>query len=416
MLAAARTRLAPLVAMLLVAILAGAPCVASASVSQADMIARTTLAESPHLMAAAPDIDAPAGILETIDGRELWSREADAERAMASTTKIMTAIVVLEQAPDLEQVVVVSAEAAKIGEAGIDLEPGENLTVRQLLSAMLVHSANDAAYALAQHVAGGIDEFVQRMNDKAAELDLDHTRFTNPHGLDEPGHHTSAADLATLAEYAMRIPLFRELVGLRSTRIPAPGGGTRLIEASNKLIGTFDGATGVKTGWTSDAGYCLVASAERGGVELVAVILGAQTERQRFDEAADLLEWGFAHYAVREVSEAGMPVARVPVSDYLDVTVAAMVAETTTTPVFDLAGEVTWRADVVGEIAAPVAEGERLGTLTVRQGDRLLAQVPVVAAADVAVPGFWERIGIWFTRAWRGVFGGQQQAEPVYVM
>jgi len=412
MLAAARTRLAPLVAMLLVAILAGAPCVASASVSQADMIARTTLAESPHLMAAAPDIDAPAGILETIDGRELWSREADAERAMASTTKIMTALVVLEHA-EMTDVVTVSQTAAGVGEAEVDLRPGQEITVGMLLEGMLVRSGNDAAIALAEHVGGSLDGFTAMMNQKAASLGLAHSSFANPHGLDEPGHYSSAEDLATLSTLAMSDARFADMVSQPSVMVDDGQGGAKRYESSNKLLGTYEGANGVKTGWTNKAGYCLVASAERGDIGLVAVVLGTDSEDERFDEARVLLDWGYAHYRPMEVATAETTASLVPVTDYLDRTVPAVVGESVTVPVFDLDGEVTASADVVHEVEAPVIEGQRLGTLTVRQGERLLAQVPIVAARDVAAPDAWERIEIWFTRIWRSVFGGQLQAPAV---
>jgi D-alanyl-D-alanine carboxypeptidase (penicillin-binding protein 5/6) len=334
---------------------------------------------------------------------------------MASTTKIMTAVVVRENT-DLEEQVTISTTAAKTGGAGIPLKAGQTLPVRQLLEAILVRSANNGAVALAEHVGGTVDGFVELMNRKAEELGLTHTRFANPHGLDAPGHYTSAADLALLAEYAMADPVFAEMVAMPELTVTAAGGLTLTYPASNLLIHEYEGATGVKTGWTNKAGYCLVASAERGGVELVAVVMGTRDEMDRFRQARALLDWGFAHYAFSEVSSANATAGVVPVSDYLDVTVAAVVAETTSVPIFDLQGEVTSRVDVLSEIEAPVTRGQRLGTLTVVQGDRLLTQVPIVAGADVAEPGFWERLGIGVLRAWRGVFGGQRQAEAVLLM
>ena len=391
------------------------PLPAHAGVAETDLIGSVSVGGSPTLLSAAPDLDIPAGVLETSDGETLWSRAADAERAMASTTKIMTAVVVLEQVENLDEVIIVPAKAVRIGESGVGIKAGEQQSVRDLLAAMLVHSANEAAMALALYVGGSQEGFADLMNEKAEALSLEHSQFKNPHGLDESGHHTSAADLATLARYAMRDQVFRDMVGLDEVRIPAPTG-QRVIETSNKLLDRYDGANGVKTGWTDDAGYCVVASAERDGIELVAVVLGARSESERFNEAEQLLDWGFAHYALQTVSSADATAARVPVSDYLDQTVAAVVASSSVVPVFDLRGEITQSIDVLSEVEAPLVAGDRLGTLNIRQGDRLLAQVPIVAAADVVEPGGWERIKIWVTRAWRSVFGGERQAAPVSIM
>jgi D-alanyl-D-alanine carboxypeptidase (penicillin-binding protein 5/6) len=302
-----------------------------------------------------------------------------------------------------------------VGEAGVGLRVGQELTVRELLEAMLVHSGNDAAITLAIRTSGSVAGFVDAMNAKAVELDLRDSHFTNPHGLDESGHHTSAADLATMARYAMNNETFRAIVRMKDVRVPV-GSGTKRFDASNLLLGTFSGANGIKTGWTNDAGYCVVASAERGGIELYAVVLGTKTESARFEQAKTLLEWGFAHYSVQQLTSADTTAALVVVTDYLDKTVPAIVAETTSTAVYDVRGPITVRADVAEEVAAPVAAGQRLGTLTVEQGGRLLSQVPIVAADAIPEPTFWEGIQIGVTRLWRKLFGGMLQAVPVTVI
>jgi D-alanyl-D-alanine carboxypeptidase (penicillin-binding protein 5/6) len=356
----------------------------------------------------------PAGVLRTFDGRTLWERDADAERAMASTTKVMTALVVLDNA-ELTDTVTVSADAAAVGEAEVGLVAGETYTVQQLLEAMLVHSGNDAAFALAEYVAGDETAFVGLMNEKAAQLGLVHTAYTNPHGLDETGHFTSAADLATLSSVAMADPRFAAIVSMPKLEVRA-GGVSKSFENSNKLLSSYVGANGIKTRWTNDAGYCLVASAERGTVGFIAVVLGTTTGNERFEQARALLDWGFAHYAETQGASQDATAALVPVSDYLDRTVTAKVAEDAVVPVGDLDGEVVTRVDIVSEADAPVDSGQRLGTLTVVQGERLLAQVPIVAERSVPAPDAWEAIGIWLTRLWRSVFGGDLQAPAVPVM
>lgn len=396
----------------LAVLLAGAGSPAHGWSAEDETVGHTTIAQDPTLREVAPEVAMPSGILRTMDGRTLWSRDSGSERAMASTTKIMTALVVLEHA-ELTDIVTVSRDAAGVGEAEIDLRPGQEITVGMLLEGMLVRSGNDAAIALAEHVGGSLDGFVAMMNQKAADLGLAHSSFANPHGLDEPGHYSSAEDLATLSILAMSDPRFAGMVSQPSVMVDDGQGGAKRYESSNKLLGTYDGACGVKTGWTNRAGYCLVASAERGDIGLVAVVLGTGSEDERFDEARVLLDWGYEHYRPIEVATAETTASLVPVTDYLDRTVPAVVGESVTVPVFDLDGDVSASADVVHEVEAPVSAGQRLGTLTVRQGERLLAQVPIVAARDVAAPDAWERIEIWFTRIWRSVFGGQLQAPAV---
>lgn len=369
-----------------------------------DRIGDRDLSSAPADLAAQnPDPNIAAGVLSTSDGRELWSRDVDRKRAMASTTKIMTAVIALENA-SLDATVSVSSKASRVGESVAGLKTGDVFTVRTILEGMLVKSGNDAAEALAVYVGGSEEKFVAMMNDKAAELGLTNTHFANPHGLDEEGHYTTAHDLAVLARYAMSNKEFRRIVGLPSVDLDGQGPAPEL-ETSNLLIGSYPGANGVKTGWTNDAGYCLVASATRRDIELYAVVLGARSEQARFDEAERLLDWGFEHYSSRYIASAEETLGAVPVADYLDVTVPAIVAKATKVPVFDLDGEVERQVDLYPNVKAPVARGDKVGTLTLRQGDRLLAQVPLVAGSAVEKPGFFERIWIAIVRGWRAITG-----------
>lgn len=408
-----RTLVIPLVSALLsVVCLAAQPFHAAAA--EGDIIGSQVVGTSGALQGESPDVTMPSGILRTRDGRTLWSRDAQDERAMASTTKIMTALVVLEHTAPSD-VVTISTRAADVGEAEVDLVAGQTLTVSELLEAMLVRSANDAAYALAEHVGGSVEGFVAMMNEKAASLGLSHSEFANPHGLDEPGHHTSAEDLATLASIALADEEFAAVVSQASVTVMGADGSKR-YDNSNKLLGTYAGADGVKTGWTNQAGYCLVASAMREEVGLIAVVLGTEDEDDRFDQARTLLDWGFEHYAVRHVATAETTAALIPVTDYLDRTVTAVVSQDAAVPVFDLDGEVSATIEYVSEVTAPVEAGQHLGTLTVAQGDRLLAQVPLVASEPVDRPDVWSRVRIWSTRVWRSVFGGPVMAAATSLM
>ena len=243
---------------------------------------------------APPAIHAQAAILEDMStGQVLYSQNADAERPMASTTKIMTALLVLNTL-SLDRVVTVSARAAKVGEQSLGLKAGDRLTVRQLLYGTLVYSANDAAFALAEACSGSMESFVKKMNQKAAQLGLSNTHYVNPDGLDAPGHYSSARDLAALARYAMKNAEFRKIVGTVSYSIALPGRSTPFVFRNvNKLLGTVSWVTGIKTGSTDGAGVCLVSSGTQNGRSVVSVVLGETASTPTWSDSKALLEYGF---------------------------------------------------------------------------------------------------------------------------
>jgi D-alanyl-D-alanine carboxypeptidase len=226
---------------------------------------------------------------------------------MASTTKVMTALLALERL-DQSRTVVVGTEPTTVGEESLGLRAGERLTVHQLLLGLLVKSANDAAVALADAVDGNAAAFVQRMNARAAQLHLDATHYVTPFGLDRPGHHTSARDLARLWEVAMRRPDFRALVATRSAQLPGPPR-LRKFTTTDALLGSYAWVDGGKTGFTNDAGRCLVASATRGGRHLVAVVLGS---KNAFPDVKALFEYGFTAFDWVRVASRGQGVNIAP--------------------------------------------------------------------------------------------------------
>lgn len=228
----------------------------------------------------------------------LASEGADEPRAMASTTKIMTAMVALE-APDPGRLVTVSDNAADIGESEIGLVAGEQLPLDALIKALIIRSGNDAAIAIAESVAGSEAAFVDRMNQRARDMGLEHTHFANPHGLDAEGHYTSARDLLTMARAAMKNPVFAAAAWSRSYRFPdAPDGTTRQAWATNQLLSEYEGMIGVKTGFTFDAGLVLAAAAVRDGRTLYTVVMGSEGENAHFDDTRRLLDYGFEEYGV----------------------------------------------------------------------------------------------------------------------
>ena len=234
-----------------------------------------------------PPLSAPAALVaDSATGRVLGSVNATQPRAMASTTKLMTALLVLENA-DLNDLVTVSPTAL-VGGASMGLVAGETLTVEDLLWGLLLNSGNDAAMALAEHVGGSEQAFVELMNQRAAELGLTSTHFANPHGLDAPDHFSSVADLWRLAELDMANPTFRSMVATRSHE----AAGHQLF-TTNELLGVYPGADGIKTGTSDAAGQCLVASVSEDGLRTIAVVLGSE---DRYDDAETLFEFGEAHY------------------------------------------------------------------------------------------------------------------------
>ncbi len=251
----------------------------------------------PNLVAPEPpEISAEAWILyDDTYGQVLAENQADQRRSIASTTKILTAMVVLENSrPD--EPVTITNQAASIGESEIGLVGGENpWRVEELLAALMLRSANDAAVALAQHVGGSVSGFSEMMNRRTAELGLTNSNFTNPHGLDEPEHYSTARDLLTISRAAMENPYFTHIISIRSFSLPpTPDGTPRLIVNRNDLLATYPGTLGIKTGYTGQALQTLSAVAERQGRRIYAVVLGSN---QHFEDVARLFDYAFANFS-----------------------------------------------------------------------------------------------------------------------
>jgi D-alanyl-D-alanine carboxypeptidase (penicillin-binding protein 5/6) len=241
---------------------------------------------------ATPDAfpGAARSYLVEVDGAALWAREPDVARPPASLTKIMTALLALEAGRDPAEWVRVSPRAARETGSRVGLRAGEELAFGDTLAAVLIGSANDACLALAEHLGGSEEAFVARMNVRAAELALSHTRFRNPCGHDAPGHRSSARDLAALTRAALALPELRRLVALERTTVTTRGGRALELRTHNELLGRVEGVRGVKSGYTEGAGRCLVALAERGGREVLLVLLDGH---DRWWTAAALIEAAF---------------------------------------------------------------------------------------------------------------------------
>ena len=331
-------------------------------------------------------VDAQACLLmEKTTGQVLYAVNEHEQLEPASVTKVMTLLLVMEAidsgALNYDDMVTASAYACSMGGSQIWLEENEQMTVEDMLKAVCVASANDASVALAEHIAGSAEAFVEKMNQRAAELGMEDTHFANPTGLPAEGHVTSAYDIALMSrELILHHPDIRRFttIWMDSLRDGAFG-----LNNTNKLIRYYEGATGLKTGSTDNALYCLSATAERDGMELIAVILKSPTSTQRFESAKVLLNYGFAAYGLTHI-EPEEPLPAIPVELGTAASVMPEVSgDQDMLLTKDKLGTLTVQTEMEAVLSAPVEKGQRVGTLTVTAGDEVLAELPLVAAEGV---------------------------------
>ena len=336
-----------------------------------------TAALSEAFADACPQVSARSAILiDAYSGTVIGAKNPDEKMSMASTTKIMTALVAIENA-DISQTVSISPCAVGVEGSSIYLYEGEKLTLEDLLYAMLLESANDAAAAIAIEVGGSVEGFAELMNEKAAELGLESTNFTNPHGLDDEDHYTTARELAIIARAAMNNETFRKIVSTYKKTIPLnETEGVRLLINHNKLLKGYDGAIGVKTGYTKKSGRCLVSAAERNGVSLICVTLSAPDDWQ---DHKSLLDYGFSAYESRLLCRDGEFNYTLPIvggdKEYVTVTNKGDLRVTLPKD----APEVKATVELFPFEYAPVAEGEILGRVIYSSGGKLIAEMPLYA-------------------------------------
>ncbi len=336
-----------------------------------------------------------AVVMDAATGTVLYEKNAHEKLAPASVTKVMTMLLIMEAIDSgkigWNDTVTASDTAAAKGGSQIYLKAGETMTVTDMLKSIAVSSANDAACAMAEHIAGSEAAFVSMMNKRAKELGMNDTNFVNCTGLDDDpearNHLTSAYDIAIMSrELLTKHPDIKKFTTIWMDTVR---GGTFGLSNTNKLVRFYKGCTGLKTGFTSGAGYCLSASACRDGLELIAVVLGAESSQDRFNACKQMLDYGFANFALVEPELAGEYAVRVKLG-----TADAVAAVPAELPQFliDKAqrGEVTTQVTLEKEVTAPVSAGQKLGTMTVKAGDRVLAQVHMVAKDAVPRLTWWE--------------------------
>lgn len=328
----------------------------------------------PAYAFALPEVVAQSAVLVDMHtGKILYNKNGDVKKPPASTTKILTALVALEQGR-LHDKIVVSPNATKVEPNVVWLRAGEEQTMENLLYALLLNSANDAAIAIAEAVGGSVEGFAGMMTNRARKLGAKNSNFTNPHGLPDPEHYTTALDLALIAREAMHNQKFREIVGTKTIPWNGMDWKSNLVNL-NKLLWTYDGATGVKTGYTSDAAYCLVAAALRGQEEYLAVILGSSREAV-YEDAKALLDYGFDNFQAVKLVEAGQEIMYL---DNLPVVAGSGMK-------YILGGQQTEvpRWDIrLNEIKAPVEKGEEIGRINFLVDGRQVGTVPLLSGAAI---------------------------------
>ena len=354
----------------------------------------------PALPASAagtgPTVAAKSALLmDAATGTVLLEQNAHEKLPPASVTKVMTMLLIMEAIDSgkigWNDTVTASETAAAKGGSQIYLKVGETMTVTDMLKSIAVSSANDCACAMAEHIAGSEEAFVQLMNQRAKELGMNDTHFVNCTGLDDDeaaeAHLTSAYDIALMSrELMVHHPDIKKFTTIWMDTVRD---GTFGLANTNKLVRFYKGTTGLKTGYTTKAGFCLSATAQRDGMELIAVVLGSETSQDRFQACKQMLDYGFANYALVHPAPEG--IHSVPVTLGKQQTVSAVPAENTAF-LIDKAqlSQVKIQVTMDDTVAAPVSKGQRLGTMTISAGGQVLQQIPMIATEAVQKKGFWD--------------------------
>lgn len=355
-----------------------------------------TLSLQIPVYAAEPEIASPSGILmEQSTGKVLYEKDADTPRRPASVTKVMTILLAYEAVRDgkanMEDMVTISANAAGYGGSTILLEEGEQISLENLIKGMCIASGNDAAIATAEYIGGSQEQFVEMMNQRAQELGMVNTHFVNPCGLDADGHVTTARDIAIMSrELMMNFPEVTEFTTTWHEMMPhvwRSGPGETDMANTNHLIQSYNGMTGLKTGFTRLAKYSLSATATRNDMSLIAVIMGAETKDQRSQDVVKLLDYGFGSFVLQTVETDGQSAGKVSITggmqSEIDTKVQGNVQLLSSKDASIDAQNLQTQINLSPSLQAPIQAGDPVGTITYLQGEEAIATLPVVAAESV---------------------------------
>lgn len=330
-------------------------------------------------------ITAPSAVLmETSSGKILFEKNPHEQRPCASITKVMTMLLVCEAIDNgklrLDDTITASAHAASMGGSDIWLEEGETMSADDMIKATVVASANDAAVALAEHLCGSEEVFVEKMNEKASQLGMKDTVFKNCNGLDEDGHITSAYDVAVMSRELMKHEMIFDYTSIWLDNLR--DGKTQIVN-TNKLLKTYNGITGLKTGTTNDAGCCMLASAKRGDMSLVAVVLGCNSGKERFSDAAALLDYGFANFSVTQLKAPEDLPKTIKVENGMQGNIG-IGCDVNASIVLDKnsSSKIVSKIDLPESIEAPVVSGQKLGTVTYSLDGNAVKSFEITALQD----------------------------------
>jgi len=355
-------------------------------------------------VSGTPVIDALAAIvMEAGSGRVLYSKNASSRRSIASTTKIMTAIVALENG-NLNDMVTISGKAASVGGSTISLREGQKYTLKELLYGLLMNSGNDAAIAIAEHIGGTVRNFADMMNQEAKKLGAVDTAFVTPHGLDVDGQYSTAYDLAIITRHAMKNPIFAEIVGTNKANIPGHN-----LYNTNELLEVYPGADGVKTGYTGKAGRCLVASAVRNNMRIISVVLGSPTGYKRTISSKAILDYSFKNYKMYDLVNAGGICKNVPVYKGLKDSVSVRAAESVRIPLReDEFEKLETRIYVPEVLKAPIYAGVDTGYLEYTVDGEVVGETMLKTWEGVKQKSYYDYLGEiirkWIIMMREGIF------------
>ncbi|MEH7152902.1 serine-type D-Ala-D-Ala carboxypeptidase DacF [Bacillus thuringiensis] len=335
-------------------------------------------------------------VIEQDTGKVLFDKNPNEKLPPASMTKIMTMLLIMEQVEKgklkLTDKVRASEHAASMGGSQIFLEPGEEMTVNEMLKGIAIASGNDASVAVAEHIAGSEEGFVNMMNKKAKDLGLKNTHFQNPTGLPAKDHYSTANDMAIMARELMKYPLIRKYTGKYEDYLREDTDKKFWLVNTNKLVRFYPGVDGVKTGFTTEAKYCLTASAEKNGMRVISVVMGAPTSKERNNQVTKLLDYAFGQYMTKKLYTSGEKIKTVQVGKGKKEKVDLVASDNVSLLMKKGENMDKVKQEVIAEkkVKAPIKKGDALGTLVIKKDKDVLLKQTIIAKEDVAAASWWE--------------------------
>lgn len=319
----------------------------------------------------------------------LYEKNAYERVPNASTTKVLTAIVAYETG-NLEDIVTVSKVAANIGGSGIELRANDKISLEDLIKGLLVHSGNDAAVAIAEHIAGSVENFCEMMNKKSKEMGLVNTNFVTPHGLDRENHYSTAYDLVKMSEYLLNIKGLADIVKQKSVTLTI-NDSPRVIGTTNEMLSFYSGADGIKTGFTGDAGRCLISSASRDGRQLISVVLGCGNKKQRTEDSVKLLEFGFNGYEVIDICQNMKKEFEIKIEKGKAQAYKVLLTGEILMPIKKgMSDKINYEYDLVYDLRAPVLKDDNIGKIHIYWKEKYLKTINITLPRNIDKKDIWD--------------------------